>query len=235
MNTRVTFLVEKVSSHPPLSERIARLQALIGAVPGAASASGLTDDQLRAKFSESVWFVRNLASTDPEVMAKIMLSAFQTTEGARRLLQEKIVGTQIDRESTSRDSIEQKLYESNLASTGDLKPSRNPIAQKLFESILASAGDLKPNEGGDSSMSQALAADPAGVTGIGLPDSAATEALEVETLAKMLGPAMVSMRQKKAATHPAAAEHPTRARGTFLFWIVIALSAGAIVAALALK
>src|SRR5208282_3898155 len=46
------MLAEKISSHPPLGERIERLRALIGAAPGAAAASGLTDDQLRAKFSE---------------------------------------------------------------------------------------------------------------------------------------------------------------------------------------
>jgi heat shock protein HtpX len=207
------LILEAVSSHPPLRERIARLQALIGAPPGDASASEVTDDQLRAKFSTSVRFVQSLASTDPAVMAKVLQSALLALPAGRRLLQEKIGGTQIDPESTSRD----------------------PIEQKLFESILASTGDLKPNEGGDSSMSQALAADPAGVTGIGLPDSAAKEALQVETLAKMLGPVAASMRQEKAATQPAAAEYPTRPRGTFLFWIVIALSAGAIVAALALK
>ena len=43
------------------------------------------------------------------------------------------------------------------------------------------------------------------------------------------------MRPKKAATHLAAAERPTGSGGTYLFWIVIALSAGAIVAALATK
>jgi hypothetical protein len=224
------MLAEKVSSHPPLGERIARLQALIGAGPGAASASGVTEDQLRAKFSESALFVRNLASTDPEFIAKVMQAALVALPGARSLLEEKIGGTQIHREPTSRDPIEQKLYEADLASTGDLQPSRSP-AQKLFESGLASilTGNLNPNEALDS------AADPASGKGIGLPDSLAEEAQEVEALAKVLGPVVASARQKKAATQPAAAQRPIGSRGTYLFWIVIAISAGAIVAALATK
>lgn len=141
-------------------------------------------------------FVRNLANTDPEVMAKIMQSALLALPSGGRLLQGKIGGTQFNRESTSRDPIEQKPYESNLASTGD----------------------LTPNEGGDSSLPPALAADPASVTGIGPLDSAAKEALEVEALAKMLGPVVASMRQKEAATRPAAAErlarHPWEPSGT---------------------
>ncbi len=228
------MLVEKVSSHPPLGDRIARLQALIGAVPGAAAASGLTDDQLRAKFSESALFVRNLASTDPEVMAKVMQAALVALPVGERLLLEEIGETQIHRGPTARDPIEQKLYEANLASTGDMPPSRTP-AQKLFESALASTGNLEPNEGGDSSLPPAFGADAASVQGIGLPDSAAQEELEREALAKLLAPVAASMRPKKAATHLAAAERPTGSGGTYLFWIVIALSAGAIVAALATK
>jgi hypothetical protein len=40
--------------------------------------------------------------------------------------------------------------------------------------------------------------------------------------------------QPKAATHPAT-ERPSGSGGTFLFWTVIALSAGAIVASLSIK
>jgi len=226
------MLAEKLSSHPPLGERIERLQALIGAVPGTAATSGLTDDQLRAKFSESARFVRNLANTDPEVMAKIMASALSALP-AGTLLHENIGGTQIDVESTSRDPLEQKLYESNLASTGDLQPSRTP-AQKLFEEALA-YGDFRANQGGDSSLPPALAPDPTSGERIGLADTAAQEELEREALAKMLGPVAASMRLKEAAPRPAAAERPTGSSGVFVSWIVIALSAGAIVAALATK
>jgi heat shock protein HtpX len=180
-------------SHPPLGERIERLQALIGAAPGAAEASGVTADQLKAKFYESATFVRKLARTDPEGKARF-----------------------IDRQATSRDPIEQKLYEFNLASI--------------------TGGALEPSEGGDSSLPPALGSDPASGRGIGLPDSAAKEAQEVEALAKLLGPVAASMRAKKAAIHPAAAEPPAGSRGgSFIFWIVIALSAGAIVAALATR
>jgi len=43
------------------------------------------------------------------------------------------------------------------------------------------------------------------------------------------------MRRQEGATHAAAAAWPTGSRGIFLFWLVIALSAGAIIAALATK
>ncbi len=221
------MLAEKLSSRPPLGERIERLQALIGAAPGAAAASGLTDDQLRAKFSESAKFVRNLANTDPEVMARIFASTLMALPAGRMLLQEKF---------GSRDPLEQKLYEANLASFGDLPSPRSP-AQKLFESALASTvtGDLAPNEGGDLSLSPPSAADPASGTRIGVPDSPATEAQQVEALAKMLGPVAASMRPKTPAPHPTAAERPAGSLGIYLFWFVIAFSAAAIVASFAIK
>jgi len=61
------------------------------------------------------------------------------------------------------------------------------------------------------------------------------EELEREALARFLGPVAESMRRQDGATHAATAARPTGSRGTFLFWIVIAVSAGAIIAALATK
>ena len=208
------MLAEKISSHPPLGERIERLQALIRADPGAASASGVTNDQLRAKFSESALFVRNLASTDPDFIAKVMQAALlalpKALPGRGELFQEMTEATQIHRGSTSRD----------------------PLA--LFGSILASTGALRPNEGGDLCLSPPSAADPASGKGIDLPDPAAGQEVldEREALAKMMGPIMASMRPKITAPHPTAAERPTGSRGIYLFWTVIALSAGAIVASI---
>jgi len=51
----------------------------------------------------------------------------------------------------------------------------------------------------------------------------------------MLIPVAASMRPKVRAPRAAVAERPTGTRGSLLFWIVIALSAGAIVATLATK
>ncbi len=207
------FVVQAVSSHPPLRERIARLQALLGPPPEAAASSEVTDDELRAKFAESVKFVRNLATTDPAVGAEIMQAALLALPAGRRLLEGKIGGTQFERESTPRDPITEKLYESNLASTGD----------------------LRPNEVRDSSLLQTSAADPASSREFRLPDSAAKEALELEALAKNLGPVLASMQRKQTVTQPAAPDRPSGRRGNLLFWIVIAISAGAIVASLAIR
>jgi heat shock protein HtpX len=181
------LVVETVSSHPPLRERIARLQALIGAAPGAAAASRIADDQLRAQFSESVRFVRNAAKTDPEVAAKVLQSALLASEGGRQMLQERFGGAQSAPESNAREP-----------------------------------GALPPN----------LSGIPASVTGIGLPDSAASEALEVEALAKMLGPVIAGMRPKAAAIQPAATNRPPRSLGMLLFWLALAISAGALIAVL---
>ena len=62
-------------------------------MPGAAAASGVADDQLRAKFSESAQFVRNLANTDPQVMAKIMASALLALPTALEAWRFRIVAT----------------------------------------------------------------------------------------------------------------------------------------------
>jgi hypothetical protein len=80
-----------------------------------------------------------------------------------------------------------------------------------------------------------LNTDPASGKGIGPPDSAAQEELEREARAKLLAPVAASMRPKNTTPQPAVAQRPTGSRGTYLFWIVIALSAGAIIAALATK
>ena len=169
------LIIGAVSTHPPLRERIARLQALIGKVPGANEASDLTDDQLRARFSESATFVKSLASTDPEILAKVMQSALLALPAGRKLLHENIGGLQSDPESTSPDPA------------------------------------------------------------LSVQDSASKEALELEALAKMLAPVTASMRQQKPAPHPPSNAQPTASRGIFLFWTVIAISAGAIVASLAIK
>ncbi len=256
------FVMEKVSNHPPLRERIARLQALAGttpvAIPGAAEASGLSDDQLQAKFSESATFVRNLASTDPEVLAKTMQAALLASPLGRRFLQGMSGATETQRDSTTRDPLEQKLYEANLAPTGDLErsrglaqkpyesdpaasdfdPSRYSFAGQLLETLLASTRASRTNDGEDPSLPTGSTADPASGK-----DSATTEGLEVEALAKFLAPVAASMRLNEAAAHPtaeaairrASAKPPTGSRGIFLFWTVIAISAGAIVAALAVK
>ena len=210
-------------SHPPLGERIERLQALIGAAPGAAEASGVTDDQLKAKFYESATFVRNLASRDPDFIAKM----------------------QIQRESTSRDPIEQKLYEFNLASTGDLQLDPSGAMQRLFvesspqsaghpeaASMPGSGGSLKAGEGGDSSLPPSMTADPAGTKGTGPLDP---EELQREALAKLLAPTAAWMRTKTPAPQPAAAKRPGGSRGIYLFWFVIVFSAAAIVASFAIK
>jgi heat shock protein HtpX len=246
------MLAERISSHPPLGERIERLQALIHAAPGAAAASGVTDDQLRAKFTESALFVRNLASTDPDFIAKVMQAAVlvnagyatrvwapalpEALPGGGGLFQEMTEGTQIHRESTTRDPLAQKLREANLASAYDLLLSRNPVAQKLFESVLASTGALKSNEGGDLSLSPPSAADPVSGKGIDPADPAAgQEVLQREALAKMMGPIMASMRPKYTAPRPAAAERPGGSMAAYLFWFVIAFSAVAIIASFAIR
>ena len=237
------FVLERISSHPPLHDRIARLQALAGEAPS--TAGGLTDAQLQAKFKESVLFVRYAASADPEVMAKVMQSALLASPVGRAMLQATIGATQTGGESTQRDPIEQKLYEANLASTGDLARSTalrptagedfdppRSLEQQLFEPAVAAIRAVSQNASKDSS----LGADPASGKDAGLPGSATNEDLEREAFAKMLGPVVASLRRpKKPLITLGAAERPTGSRGGYLFWFVIAFSAAAIVASFAIK
>src|SRR5208283_353917 len=106
-----------------------------------------------------------------------------------------------------------------------------PITQKLLD--LAS-GESEP-VGEDSSLTPAIAAEPASGKGIGPSDSAAKEELEREALAKFLAPVAESMRRQESDTHAATAAPPTGSRGIYLFWFVIAFSAAAIIAALATR
>ncbi len=195
------------SIHPALGERIERLQALIGAAPGAAEASGITADQLKAKFYESATFVRKLARTDPEGEARF-----------------------IDRQATSRDPIEQNLYEFNMASSGFLVESMLQSAGHPEEP--GSSGSLKASEAGDSSLPPSTTADPAGTKGTGPLDP---EELQREALAKLLAPVAASMQLKAPASQPAATERPGGSRGIYLFWFVIVFSAAAIVASFAIE
>ena len=78
-------------------------------------------------------FVLHMARTDAEVMAKARQANFQALPGGTASLRANIGGDQIQRESTSLDPIEQKLYESNLASTGDLK--RDPITRVGWQKL----------------------------------------------------------------------------------------------------
>jgi heat shock protein HtpX len=195
------------SSHPPLGERIERLQALISAAPGAAEASGITADQLKAKFYESAKFVRKLARSDPEVEARF-----------------------IDLQSTSRDPIEQKLYKFNMASSGFLVESSPQSAGHPPQP--GSGGSLKASEAGDSSLPQSTTADPAGAKGTGPLDP---EELQREALAKLLAPTAERMRPKTPAPDTVVAERTAGSRGLYLFWFVIAFSAAAVVMSFAIR
>ena len=130
--------MEKVSNHPPLRERIARLQALTGTTPVAIPPAppklpGWSGDQLQAKFSESALFVRNLASTDPEVLAKTMQAALLASPLGRRFLQgNERRNSDSPRLDDARSALSKKLYEANLASTGDLERSRERNSRKAL-------------------------------------------------------------------------------------------------------
>ena len=188
---------EAISSHPPLRDRIARLQSLTGTTP-ARPASAVTDEQLRANWSGSVKFVTHLATTDPEVMANAMQSVLLATETGRSLLQNQTGGIQIRVQTTTRSGVNEKVYDSNLA-TDNLKR------------------------------------EPSGGTEITAPDSAASAELERAALVKLLGTVTASMRPQEAAIMPANADRAKGSRGMFLFWLAIAVSAGTIVAALAIR
>ena len=206
----LNLMQQAVSTHPPLPLRIARLQHLLSAAGD--SNADASSDQIAARRSESAHFLRNLTRSDPEVAANAMLASL-TASAAGRTMLEKISGLQSSEGSGARDPIEQKLYESNLESTGDLN-----------------RGDVMR-----SALARGLAGDTPGATAIGASDPVSKEAIEREALAKMMAVVLPTVQPKRSEKPRTAAGGKSSSFGVVLFWLVIAVSAGAIVAAMAIR
>jgi hypothetical protein len=196
------------SSHPPIHDRIVRLQGLLHLAPGVPAESA---DEIRARRKAAAQTVSRVTAANPEAMAAVlgaMLEAKPAQQIVRALAENTAPGEAETTEpprapeegSSGTDPSEaeyQKLYAYNLGLTGDsakveTEQSRDSPLQALLRV-------------------QSVKVDPA-------------------QLQAALALGMASARRKPAPAKAAGTLAPPKAF-RYILWIVIALSAGAIVAA----
>ena len=200
-----------LSSHPPIHDRIARLYGLLHQ-PCAAP----TPDQIDAKRGAAAKVVAEVTRTNPDAAAAVIESMLRARPGEQLM---RALGADLP----AGGSDPGEPSEQNPAYAN---PSEQAEYQKLYEYNLGFTGD-KPRS-------------PAGhMPGSGSPLEAVIGgqpgAIDPAQLRAALAIGMASIHKKSAAS-PASVpgEHP-RSKTLYLLWLVIGLSAGAIVAALATR
>lgn len=200
-----------LSSHPPIHDRIARLYRLLQQ-PSAAP----TPDQIDAKRGAAAKVVAEVARTNPDAAAVVIESLLRARLGEQLM---HALGAELP--ASESDPAEPSEQDPAYAS-----PSEQAEYQKLYEYNLGLTGDKSRPPAGH-------------VLGSGSPLEAVIggqpETIDPSQLRAALAIGMASMHKKSAAS-PASVpgEHPP-SKELYLFWLVIALSAGAIVAALAVS
>jgi heat shock protein HtpX len=157
-----------------------------------------TSDEIAAKRSESAHFVTDLSTSDPAMAAEVVESALLATPMGRKMMDEKLGG---------------ELSSEGLAS---VEPSGGPRK---------GTGDL--SKGSTGELRLADAADLNGASeGNGQLDPAAKEARELEAIRKMMAEVLPQTRPQRGTTSAGA---KASSFGVMLvFWLVMAMSAGAI-------
>ena len=205
-----------LSSHPPISERIARLNGLLHQSSGAAS-----PEQIKAKRAAAAKAMAEVARSNPDAAIAVIESMVRSGPGA--LLMHALGADQAFGGSDLMDPTRPVA-----PPDGDPKfanPADQAAYQKLYEYNLGLTGD-KPRSaaghlpGSGSPQEVLLGGQPGGI--------------DPAKLRAALTMAMASM-PKKAASPVKAPGEPPSSKNHYLFWLVMALSAGAIVAALALR
>ncbi len=192
-------LQQAVSTHPPLADRIARLQELVKAA-GDSKGDG-SSDEIAAKRSESARFVTNLSTSDPAMAAKVVESALLATPMGRKMMDEKLGG-----ELSSEGLASVELSGSPRKGTGDLSKGLTGELQ------LGDAGDLNGAAEGNGHL-----------------DPAAKEAVELEAIRKMMAEVLPQTRPNQRGATSAGVGDKSSSFGVMLvFWLVMAMSAGAI-------
>jgi heat shock protein HtpX len=192
-------LQQSVSTHPPLADRIARLQQLVKAAED--SKDDGSSDEIAAQRSESARFVTNLSTSDPAMAAKVVESALLATPMGRKMMDEKLGG-----ELSSEGLASVELSSSPRKGTGDLSKGSTGELQ------LGDAGGLNGAAEGNGHL-----------------DPAAKEAVELEAIRKMMAEVLPQTRPNQRGTTSAGAGDKSSSFGVMLvFWLVMAMSAGAI-------
>jgi heat shock protein HtpX len=158
-----------------------------------------TSDEIAASRSESARFVTNLSTSDPEMAAKVVESALLATPMGREMMDEKLGG-----ELSSEGLASVEPSGGARKGTGDLSKG------STGELRLADAGDLNGASEGNGKL-----------------DPAAREALELEAIRKTMAEVLPQTRPYRRETTIAGAK--SSSFGVMLvFWLVMAMSAGAI-------
>src|SRR5580692_8757721 len=191
-------LQQSVSTHPPLADRIARLQQLVKAAGD--SKGDASSEEIAAQRSESARFVTNLSTSDPAMAAKVVESALLATPMGRKMMDEKLGG-----ELSGEGLASVELSSSPRKGTGDLSKGSTGELQ------LGDAGDLNGAADGNGHL-----------------DPAAKEAVELEAIRKMMAEVLPQTRRHPGDTSAGAGDKSSSFGVMLVFWLVMAMSAGAI-------
>jgi heat shock protein HtpX len=199
------------SSHPPIHDRIARLQALLHETSGAAAnSSSEVPAEISARRKAATQIVVEATKNNPEVAAALvgsMIRANPTAQLIRGFAQKSAMSGSLPAPTegqTYSDATEEaaykKLYEYNLGLTGDKVRSQAGQGFNL-ESPLEALKTMDPAQ-----------------------------------LQAILAAGFAAAQKKPATVRESAAGEPHSAKKShYWFWLVMALSAGAIVASFAIR
>ena len=199
------------SSHPPLHDRIARLRPLLhepSGVPVDSTAEILAKRKAVAKV------VAETTKNNPEVAAALVTSLIQANPAAQvlRAFGENLRAGGLDPEQPSEP---EQTY---------TDPSEQATYQKLYEYNLGLTGDERASAG----QVGKLTSPPEALEAVRRMEPAQMQAILTAGFAAS---------QKKSAAVPEriASERQPSKKLQYLFWLVIALSAGAIIASVTMK
>lgn len=218
----------RFSSHPPIRDRIARLHALLHQTVPAES-----PEEVRAKRRAAAKVVSETMRTNPQAMAAMMANLTEKLHGNLDL--SEIAKTNPERLATLQASAQlMRAFEANPPESepDPSQPSADPaqppandqtrdnssdqaVYQKLYEY------NMRFTEKSESPLQSLLRGQPTTI------DPAQMQA------ALALG--MASMNRKAAARSIVPGQQTAAKKSHYLLWLVIALSAGAIIGSFAIK
>ena len=197
------------SSHPPIRDRIVRLQSLLHLAPGVPAESA---DEIRARRKAAAQTVSRVTAANPEAMAAVLGAMLEAKPAQQivRALAENIAPGEAETAEPPQAPPEQ--------GKGSTDPSEAEY-QKLYAYNLGLTGDhaeVEAERAPDSPLQALLRG-----------QSVKIDPAQLETV---LALGMASARRKPAPAKAVRTQASPKVL-RYMFWIVIALSAGAIAAA----
>ena len=233
----------RFSSHPPIRDRIARLYVLLHQpVPSE------SPEEVREKRSAAAKIVAETMRTNPQAMAAIMAKFAEKLQGSLDL--SEIAKTSPERLAALQQASSQlmRAFGANPPESepdpaqppadsaqppAENQPYDNPsdqaAYQKLYEYNMRFSGEKSESPLQSLLRGQPTNIDPAQIQAI------RTTALDKLVVEAALARGMASMNRKAAAPSIVPGQQTGPKKSHYLFWLVIALSAGAIIASFAIK